>query len=510
MGQTPSETLEVLLEAGQVLASTLDLGSVLKTVLELSSRVVGAESASLMLLNEKTQELYFDVALGLGEEASRTRLQMGQGIAGAVALSHVPDIIHDVSRDPRWSRAVDERSGFTTRSILAVPLLLKGRLIGVVEAINKKDGRFDETDRRTLEALAAQAAIAIDNARLFASVKEEKRKLDTVFREMTDGALLIDKEGRVLLANEAARKFFAVGTELTTLDRALRGMTVTPPLSELMGGNATSIELLAVREEPKKLALAGRAMRVQGAADEAAWLCVFRDATEELQREGLKRTFLSLISHKLKTPLAAVTGFSELLVSDLQKDNAPVMTQKAAATIFAQGRKLSNLVEKLLHYTTIESDPALEMKPVAVDDLVAKAVKGLREYLAERKGSVEYAPSTLKVLGDEASLVEVVKNLVENAVKFDNSPEKKVKVWAEAQEGAVLIRVQDHGPGIPPEEQDRIYGKFHQVEASFTGQVEGWGLGLAYVKKVVEMHKGSVSLVSRLGEGATFTLRLPS
>lgn len=503
-----AQTLELLLEVGRLLSSKLELEELLRTVLESASKVVNAESASLLLLDEKTEELYFDVALGLGEEASAFRLPMGQGIAGVVAKSRTPEIIKDVRSDPRWSSRMDEATGFVTRSILAVPMILQGRLLGVVEAINKRDGEFDAGDLRTFEAFASQSSVAIENARLFSSLRDEKLKLDTVFTEMTNGAVLTDDKGKVLLANEAARKFFGVGTRLDSLPAALKGMAVTPPLSELMGSEAPSQDFWVVRDEPKKLVLQGRATRIRGGRDEKpGFLCILRDVTDEMQKEGLKRTFLSLISHKLKTPLASVTGFSELLISEVK--DQPVAL-KAAQTISAQGLKLANLVDKLLRYTMLEDpDAVMELKTCAVDEVIAAALKGLTAYLKERPAEVAYAPRGLSVTGDRQRLVEVFRNLIENAVKFDPKDERRVLVSCEPEGTGVLIHVADQGPGIPPEDQDRIYSQFHQVEASFTGQVDGWGLGLAYVKKVVGLHHGELRLLSKLGEGTTFTVMLP-
>jgi PAS domain S-box-containing protein len=508
MAQPPAETLELLLEAGRLLSSKLELDDLLRSVLELSSRVVDAESASLLLLDEKTGELYFDVALGLGEKASKIRLPLGQGVAGSVAKSLEPAVINDVRADPRWSPKMDEQSGFVTRSILAVPLTLKGRLLGVVEAINRKSGSFTPQDLRTFEAFASQAAVAIENARLFTSLRDEKLKLDTIFTEMTDAAVLCDHEGFVLLANKAARRFFGLGPERTNLPEALKGLEVSPSLREVMDNPDAGQDLRVMREEPKRLVLQGRATRIRGGRGERpGLLCVFRDVTDEIQKEGIKHTFLSLISHKLKTPLSAVMGFSEILMLEL-KDRPAAL--RAARSVSQQGRKLAGLVDNLIHYTTLE-DPGMKMefKACGVDDLVAEAVKRLQDYLGECGGDVEHVRSGLLVTGDQSRLVDVLKNLIENAVKFNVKERKNVRVWSEPDGPRVLIHVVDEGPGIPPEDQDKIFSQFHQVEASFTGQVEGWGLGLAYSRKVAGLHSGELRLASKLGQGTTFTLHLP-
>jgi signal transduction histidine kinase len=507
MAQT-QETLETLLEVGRLLSSKLDLPELLQTVLELAARVVDAESASLLLVDEKTGELYFDVALGLGEQASKIRLRPGQGIAGAVAKTLKPEIINDAPKDPRWSPAMDEMTGFKTRSILAVPMRIKGKLVGVVEAINKRGGDFSDEDVRTFEGFAAQAAVALENARLFSSLREERFKLQTVFSEMSDAAVLADGAGQVLLANPAAKKLLELADGAPLLEQALEPFLVFPPLRQILANTSSMADFEAAREKPVRLMLAGRATRI-----EVGWLLVFRDVTEAWQKEKLKRSFLSLISHKLKTPLASVTGYSDILLEEFRA-NPPksAVLIKSVETIQTQGRKLADLVDKLLRYTTLEENdakPAAE--PCPLDAVIDEAAAGMKDWLAEHGGSVlhEAGPAPVVVMGDRAMLVEVVKNLIENAVKFDAKPQKKVAVWVEKLGQEAVLRVKDEGPGIPPEEMDRLFTRFHQIETYFTGQIDGWGLGLAYVKKIVEAHKGRVEIRSKLGEGTTATVRLP-
>ena len=296
-----------------------------------------------------------------------------------MAKNRAPEIINAVRQDKRWSPSMDAHSGFVTRSILAVPMLLKGRLVGVLEAINKRAGDFTDTDLRVFEAFASQAAVAIDNARLFSSLREERFKLATVFAQMTDGAALTDPSGKVLLSNEAAAKL--LGTELKEMADGLTGMVVTPPISELLSGDKPVIDFGAVRKEPTLLVLEGRVTRAP-MGDSDGRLFVFRDRTEGFRQELLKRTFLSLISHKLRTPLAAVTGFADILMDELNSDTDP-MWAKAVRTIRSQGGKVSELVDKLLSYTTIESpDVKITIEPFPLDEAVADAHVALKVRIA--------------------------------------------------------------------------------------------------------------------------------
>jgi signal transduction histidine kinase len=508
MSSSEAQRLELLLEVGRLLSSKLELAELLTTVLGLASRVVDAETASLLLLDPKTDELYFDVALGLGPDAAKVRLKMGQGIAGTVAQTRKPEIINDVRKDPRWSPAMDEATGFVTRSILAVPILLKGRLIGVVEAINKRGRPFDEGDLSAFEAFASQAGVAIDNARLFASLRDEKFKLETVFAEMADGAALTDSTGKLILANEAAQRLLGAGHR--DLASAVKGMEMVPPLDQLLAGTESPAEFTATRQEPTLLIVWGRVTKAP-LADGNGFLFVFRDETEARRQEKMKRSFLSLISHKLKTPLASVIGFSDILLSDMIDDPAaPPMTLKAVKTINEQGVKVGDLVDKLVRYTTLESpDAAAHLEDVKVDEAVAEALKALRDKIDARKAKVDYAPSGLVLSADRSMFVEVVKNLVENALKFDASPAPVVAVRVKSDDDWAAVSVTDLGPGIPPEAHAAVFSRFHQVEKDFTGQMDGMGLGLPFVKKVSELHGGRTTLSSRLGEGTTVTVTWP-
>ena len=506
MAETNAQTLELLLEVGRLLSSKLEIGELLTSVLELSTRVVDAESASLLLLDEKTQELYFDVALGLGPEAAKVRLKLGQGIAGSVAKSRQPEIINAVRQDPRWSPAMDAQSGFVTRSILAVPMMIKGHLVGVLEAINKRGGDFSEADRLAFEAFASQAAVAIENARLFSSLKEERFKLATVFAQMTDGAALADATGTVLLSNDAASRL--LGTELKELADGLNGMVVTPSIAELLSGEKPVIDFAAVRKEPTLLVLEGR-VTTAPLGESQGRLFVFRDRTEAFRQEKLKRTFLSLISHKLRTPLAAVTGFADILTDELTAETDP-MWAKAVRTIRSQGAKVSELVDKLLSYTTIESpDTKINSEPFPLDEAVRDAVAGLEERIAERAAKVDAAATGLVIAGDRRLVVEALKNLIDNAIKFNQKHSPVAVVRAEGTGDWAAVTVADTGPGVPPEDVEKVFSRFHQVEKDFTGQQDGMGLGLAFVRKVAELHGGSAVLRSKLGAGSTVTLTLP-
>lgn len=173
------DRLSLLYEVSQALASTLDLSALLYETIQLATDVINAEGGSLMLLDEQTNELVFQIAYGTqGEALQQLRIPANEGIAGWVCQHGEPVIANDPQHDARFSNRVDQHIGFRTRNILCVPLQIKGQTIGVLEVVNKRSPTgFDEEDQELLLTLASQAAIALENARLYKELREERDRI---------------------------------------------------------------------------------------------------------------------------------------------------------------------------------------------------------------------------------------------------------------------------------------------------------------------------------------------
>ena len=494
---------EMLLESSRALASELRLGELLAKVMDLAARVVRAESGSILLLDEGAEELYFHVTTGEAAPRLRgARLKVGEGLAGWVAQNRQPLIVNDVRRDPRWSNRVDKSTDHVTRQVVAVPLLHQGRCLGVVEGINKRgDGGFSATDRRALEIFAAQVAVSVENARLFERLRDEKENLSAVFREMSDGAVLLDGGDRVLFINEAAARVLGWPGE----------GAVGRPFGEVARDFETRSEADGfewTRKSGKSLILGGVRRDLQGGR---GTLLVFRDVTEEKREERMKRNFLSLVSHKLRTPLAVITGYAPLLMKDPSLGPLP---QKGLAAIDAQGRRLAALVDKLLRFTALEAEDLNLTREALIPRLeidgVLESVGGL---LAESGARVQVDPEVNDlpaVRADAERFRDVFRQLVENAVKFNPKAEKIVRLSGGMEGDRVRLCVEDNGPGVPPEEIPNLFQKFHQIEDHFTGQVEGAGLGLALAKRLVEAHGGDLTAGASALGGVAFATRWPA
>jgi signal transduction histidine kinase len=183
--QRSLEQLTFLHETSQALTSTLDLQQVLDSTMELATSILDAQAATLMLIDEETDELVFNIPYGEKRELLHSyRMPMGEGIAGWVATRGEPALVNEVAVDDRFSRDADVRTGFLTKSVICVPLQIKDRTIGVLEALNKTSSEgFTDDDLRLLATLAAQASIAIENARLYRSLREERDKIVRIQEE---------------------------------------------------------------------------------------------------------------------------------------------------------------------------------------------------------------------------------------------------------------------------------------------------------------------------------------
>jgi PAS domain S-box-containing protein len=515
-----AKDLAQLLEINKILNSTLDLDKLLTIIVEQAAVVVKAEAGSLMLLDTATNELVFDIALGeKGEQVKQIRLKVGEGIAGWVAQEKKALIVNEVDNDPRWSSRADSKSSFKTRSMMCVPLIYKDKISGVMEVINKKeDGLFNIEDQQILEALAAQAAVAIENARLFKEVREKKEEIEAVFKGMSDGAIVTDANYQVLMLNESALRL--VGLEKSQLLQhhfldTLRGnYDFSTPWQELVGRSA-SYELK--RREGKKYFLECVITRINDEQKKIlGYIILLRDVTEAKKESLLKQNFLSVISHKLRTPLTSILGYSAILLLD-QKTNKTLsdFQGNALADIDQQGHQLANLVNKLLAFTMVEGN-VLELNRTVVNlKSIGKEIYGhFHEAVFQKGVTLEVDDSCNAIASlyvDEEKIKEVFFNLIDNAIKFNNKKEKVVRIIGRKIPGEMIeFSIVDNGPGIPREEQDKIFQLFYQIEESFTGQTEGVGLGLPLVKRIVEGHGGMIRVESDLQNGSRFIFTLPA
>jgi signal transduction histidine kinase len=349
--------------------------------------------------------------------------------------------------------------------------------------------------------------MTIANSLLFRGLQEEKEKLANIFNDTREGLVLTDPDGRILLMNPSARALLgrqerpaATFAEATAPDYQAK-----PALETVLSGRARITPFELKREAPQLLILSGVADRLGDHNVHAGFLLIFHDATLEKRGESLARNFLSIVSHKLRTPLAIALGNLELLLGD-DKNLSPDQ-RKMLSKIQGEDEKLARLVEKLITFTAVQSPEniVLDRAEAALPDVVDAALRGLElGPAAVVTWDAKAAAGLPKAKIDAFLLKEAVANLVENAVKFNPAAKKNVEVTVTRAGDFLRVEVKDDGPGIPGEEQPKLFRKFYQIDADFTGQIPGFGLGLAFVKNVAEAHGGAAGLKSSPGKGSEF------
>lgn len=235
---------------------------------------------------------------------------------------------------------------------------------------------------------------------------------------------------------------------------------------------------------------------------------------------------LTLIAHKFRTPLSIINGYSEAILSQAQKEKFSPFTAKAFDEINKQGNHMCLLINKLVAFNkvTATSKEELDKRPVnlktCIKECASKVVSQEEEdtilSLEETKTTLKRGtfmeidcPETLTLSANEEMLKLCVCELLANAIKFNNKMEKTIKVQVTNHGDSISISVRDFGVGIRPQDVGNIFQPFFQVDDDFTGQINGWGLGLPMVKRILELHQGSINVVSDRGLGSIFTVNFP-
>lgn len=514
-----NQELLLLLETNRTLTRKLDLEELLAEIMHQATKVVKAESSSLVLVDQETNELVFDITMGeKGGKVKQMRLKLGEGIAGWVAKEGKPLIVEDVSKDERFNSNIDDTTEYKTKSILCVPLMIKDSIIGVMEAINKKGKNpFSRFDLDIFSDFAAQAAVAIDNAKLFGSLEQEKKKIEAMFSGMGDGAVFTDSNFRILIVNKAACNLLnldgdsVVGKSFGELSADFDFID----LDKIKDDKVKSMLFDMTRKEGKKLYVSCRLTRIIDQEGKTmGYIMILRDITNEKTELMMTRDFFSLISHKLKTPLVAITGYTPMLLKEAEFGQLNEFQKTAIRAIDEQGRHLQGLIEKLLKFTSLGAGKInLNPEKAGLNDLIDSGIKEMQRLVSMDKVKIirdEFTRGNIGLNVDRLKAQGVIRSIIENAIKFNDKEEKRIDISAERDgDDFIKVSIKDNGIGIPSEECENVFRRFYQVEEYFTGQVEGAGLGLSFARDIVDVHGGRIEVKSKIGKGSTFIFTLP-
>jgi two-component system NtrC family sensor kinase len=491
-----AQEFNALYTVGNTISRLLNIDEILTLVVSAAVNLTAAEQGSLSLLDPATDELYLRAQFNLSDKvAQRLRVKVNDTLIGRVVQSGRPVML---SGDD----LLKVQTSLLVKAILGVPLTVGAKVIGVLTVDNQLSPRaFGKHDVHLLSTLADAAAIAIENARLFAAAERERAKLDTILREMQDLVIVADDNLHVLLINAAARQ--ALQLDETVLGQSLSKVMPVSQLLDLFEQRHTDdFVWRADITLPDGRVLQGQLSHLP----EVGYGAVLRDITRLKELDRIKSEFVSIVSHDLRTPLTTIRGYVSLLprvgpLNDMQHD--------FVARVERSMDSIVDLIADLLDIGRIEAGVDWEMMAVPLHSVVREAVDRLQANAEmHRQQLTVNVPDLPPVLGNLRRLEQVAANLIGNAIKY--TPESGcIDISLREDEGFLVLQVSDTGIGISLEDQRRVFDKFYRVESEATDQISGTGLGLSIVKAIVKKHSGRVWVDSELGKGSTFTVLLP-
>ncbi len=345
----------------------------------------------------------------------------------------------------------------------------------------------------------------------------ERSKTSAIIRNIADGVIVTDPQDRVLVFNSAAERWFGF-KEAELLQQPIGRFIKNRKLLDLLrkAGRAGQQESPPVQitvkppGEWKERTLAAKAACVlQEDGTPIGTVTILRDITREQEIDRMKTELVSMVAHELRSPLTSISGFSELL---LDRGTTKAQAVEYASIILKESNRLSELINKFLDISRIESGKVQPKKvPLHLGDAARTAVVS-NAPVAQRKGielRTTVAEGLPEVMADPGMVDQVLANLLSNAIKY-SPPDTEVEVKVTSTPRAVQVAVIDHGYGIPEKALPHIFDKFYRVtDDERVREVTGSGLGLSLVKQIVEVHGGTITVSSKVGEGTTFVVSFP-
>jgi NtrC-family two-component system sensor histidine kinase KinB len=514
--ETARSSLELLYEIGREVAAELDLRTVLHRVLFLSMKNVGAVSGSIIVLDENKQPVE-SAFLILGQVYDETALQLRvtyeHGMAGWVARNEQAVLVADTSQDERWLRRPDdsnERTG--PKSAVSAPIRAIEKLVGVITLVHPSPGFFKVDHLELVKAIADQAGTAIRHAQLFDKLQAAHRRYQELFEDSIDPILITDVQGHILEANRRARNTIGFSDEdllsinINNLSQ-INYEEVGPDFEKLMSGETVSYEsrlhTYQGREIPVEVYV--RNTKYTGESN-LQW--ILRDITERKDLDSLREDLLAMVYHDLRSPLSNVVSSLDVLASipSVKEDEMVGSLLKIA---LRSTERVLRLTHSLLDINRLEAGQEIgsrqSVAPLALVKYAIDAVSPAAQS-KEQEIVVEIPDEIPEISADADMIRRVWINLLENAIKF-SPPKGKIYIGAQLQTDVVLMWVQDSGPGIFPQDQERIFEKFTRL-GNFEGS-KGLGLGLAFCRLAVEGHNGRIWVEAVAGKGSKFQFTIP-
>ncbi|MCJ7700280.1 MAG: ATP-binding protein [Anaerolineales bacterium] len=547
---TGQDRLAALYRVSNSLGLSLNLDDVLTHVMDAVIQLTGAERGFLTMIDPDTGSLDLRAARNIEQESlQRKDMEISRTVVQSVIETGRGIVTTDAQTDPRFANQ-DSVVIYSLRSILCAPLQSRGSIIGVIYVDNRaRTSLFTKDDLDLLSAFASQAAVAIENARLYTRTDQALAARIADLETMSQIDMQLSENLDLSRVTEIARQWALKGTEGSESWISLCGDEITPGL-QIFGPQGGHIPLpeegllepisddyqpqiilanddrpnyliapmLHARKtigaiivadpnsfsEPSAQFLGRLAARAAAVIENARLYLAVQKANEA------KSQFVSIVTHELRIPLTSIKGYTDLI---RQAVIGPVNEQQMEFlnVIRSNADRMATLISDLSDVSRIERG-ILKLEPVLVPlhGYVDETINRLRPKIEEKEQKINNkVPHTLpRVFADPNRLVQVLTNLISNAWKY--TPEGgKITVQAVQNNNMILVEVIDTGIGISSEDQTKLFTQFFRAESPEVREQTGWGLGLNVTKRLVEFMGGNIGMDSKLQVGSTFWFTLP-
>lgn len=495
------EAMDLLLAVSQTLASGIELEPSLAPVLEGLRKLTGADIIRLVAAQHDEGE------------GDRFALQAGDLQGSWERLdSQILDLCRDrghfTLENPTRARAVleVESVGRDLQALMAFPIRNEDQYMGALWLAHAERHVISPDDVNLIAIVGAQIGVWLANVNLYHRVAEQRQRLSVVLESTPDAVLMVDRVGRLVLANPAA-EVVLTGRPEEALGRPAADSVAIPEVLSLLQASEGEHRTVEIPIEGGRV-LTGASRDIEGGeAGPSGRVVVLWDVTHYKRLDMLKSEFVATVSHDLRAPLTLMRGYSTMIsmvgpLNDQQKD--------FVGKILDSVDQMGGLVENLLDLGRIEAGIGLNIESFQFEDVLDDVVKAHRAQAVNKRIAldVQLSQPLEPMDGDPTLLRQAMANLIDNAIKYTQSG-GEVVVKSRQQGGRMTIMVQDTGMGISPADQTRLFEKFYRARRQESLKEKGSGLGLAIVKSIIEQHGGTVSVESRLGAGSTFTIEMP-
>lgn len=505
---------DYLLEIGRAITQELNLDTLLTRILDISAEMLAGQAGLIALRKE---EGGWSVAVSHGIPPAF--LNYLDPLLGAIP-DHDDPALFELPKINSLLQQVTRIASLGLLGGVGLPLIVHSQVIGMIFVFRNYSARFSTNDQALLQSFADQAAIAVRNAQLYTQIRREKLRLDTLLDSAADGILILTHDVIIERCNPAFAqlwgapvnqivgqpheniiKWIHLETGLTLEQAIAGGWPLTPNATLYVEGDlqrAVPTPLPVGITYAPLLSQDGVLINV---------VATIRDITHFREAEELKSTFISVVSHELKTPIALIKGY----VGTLRREDATWerdVIQDSLAVIEEEADRLTELIENLLDATRLQSGTlSLNRSDVALEKTAERIAARFRTQVSQHTIVVDFPTDFPVILCDENRIEQVFYNLLSNAVKYSPTG-GEIRISGQIRPQQVIVCVNDEGPGIAAGDIPHIFDRFYRAtEAS--RKTKGAGLGLFLSRAVIEAHGGRIWVDPRPGKGAQICFSLP-